>query len=177
MDLKIGLNTAISSALNLGKSAIGIFTGKFDNIDQIQMAIRKGGILDNMSDLIDLSNKKAKEKGLISNSISMAIKGGKNTIIKSIERNLENNLENQVKSINKISDYSNEWNMSYNEKDLEGMEKSYKNIRKFLNETIPLESTLKEARTIENLHNIIKNRGGDFNLTEEEISLAEKLAN
>ena len=173
MDLKIGLNTAISSALNLGKSAIGIFTGKFDNIDQIQMAIRKGGILDNMSDLIDLSNKKAKEKGLISNSISMAIKGGKNTIIKSIERNLEN----QVKSINKISDYSNEWNMSYNEKDLEGMEKSYKNIRKFLNETIPLESTLKEARTIENLHNIIKNRGGDFNLTEEEISLAEKLAN
>ena len=177
MDLKIGLNTAISSALNLGKSAIGIFTGKFDNIDQIQMAIRKGGILDNMSDLIDLSNKKAKEKGLISNSISMAIKGGKNTIINSIESNIENNLENQVKSINKISDYSNEWNVSYQEKDLEGMEKSYKNIKKFLSETIPLESTLKEARTIENLHNIIKNRGGDFNLTEEEISLAEKLAN
>lgn len=130
-----------------------------------------------MSDLIDLSNKKAKEKGLISNSISMAIKGGKNTIIKSIESNIENNLENQVKSINKISDYSNEWNVSYQEKDLEGMEKSYKNIKKFLSETIPLESTLKEARTIENLHNIIKNRGGDFNLTEEEISLAEKLAN
>ena len=130
-----------------------------------------------MSDLIDLSSKKAKEKGLISNRAAIAIKGGKNTIIKSIESNLENSLENQVKSVKKISDYSIEWNSHYKEKDLEGMEKSYKNIKKLLNETIPLESTLKEARTIENLHNIIKNRGGDFNLTEEEVILAEKLIN
>lgn len=177
MVLNLGLNTAITSAINFGKSAIGIFTGKFENIEQIQTAISKGGILDNVSDLIDLSSKKAKEKGLISNSVAIAIKGGKNTIIKSIESNIENSLENQIKSIKKISDYATEWNNSYNLRDFEGMEKAYRNIKKNLNETIPLESTLKEARTIENLHTLIKNKESDFNLTEEEISLAEKLAN
>ena len=177
MVLSHGLDTAISSAVNLGKSAIGIFTGRFENIEQIQTAIKKGGILDNVSDLIDLSSKKAKEKGLISGTTAIAIKGGKSTIIKSIENNIENSLENQIKSIKKVSDYSIEWNKFYEAKDFEGMEKSYKNMQRYLKEIVPLESTLKEARTIENLHNLVKSKGIDFNLTEEEITLAEKLVN
>ena len=163
--------------MNFGKSAIGIFTGKFENIEQIQIAIKKGGILDNVSDLIDLSSKKAKEKGLISSKAAIAIKGGKNTIIKSIENNIENTLEDQVKSVKKVSDYAKDWNKYYEDKNFEGMERSYNNIKKYLKEIIPLESTIKEARVIENLHSLLKNKEGDFNLTEEEISLAEKLSN
>ena len=117
MVLSHGLDTAISSAVNLGKSAIGIFTWRFENIEQIQTAIKK------------------------------------------------------------VSDYSIEWNKFYEAKDFEGMEKSYKNMQKYLKEIVPLESTLKEARTIENLHNLVKSKGIDFNLTEEEITLAEKLVN
>lgn len=175
MVLKHGLNTAISSAIDLGKSAIGIFTGNFENVNQIQTAISKGGILDSVSDLIDVSAKKAKEKGIISSSTFAAIKGGKNTIINSIENNIENDLENQVKSVKKISDYSEKWNNCYEAKDFDGMEIAYKNIKRYIKETVPLETTLKEARTIENLHTLIKNKGGDFNLTEEEINLAGKL--
>ena len=176
MVLKHGLDTAISSAIDLGKSAIGIFTGNFENVDQIQTAISKGGILDSVSDLIDISSKKAKEKGIISNATAIAIKGGKNTIIKSIESNIENELENQIKSVKKVSEYSEKWNNCFENKDLEGMETSYRNMKKYLKEIVPLETTLKEARTIENLHTLVKNKGGDFNLTEDEINLAEKLA-
>ena len=34
---------------------------------------------------------------------------------------------------------------------------------------------INEARTIQNLHNLIKNNGQDFNLTQEQIELAKKL--
>ena len=43
--LKEGINTAIDSALNLGKSFLGIITGKFENVNQIQKAVENGGII------------------------------------------------------------------------------------------------------------------------------------
>ena len=41
---------------------------------------------------------------------------------------------------------------------------------------MPLESTLKEARVIENLHNLIKNNRQDFNLTKEQLELSQMLS-
>ena len=55
------------------------------------------------------------------------------------------------------------------------MEKEYEKLEKELENLIPLENTINEARTIENLHNLIKNDGQDFNLTKEQLELAEKL--
>ena len=40
---------------------------------------------------------------------------------------------------------------------------------------MPLEETLKQARQIENIHKIIKNNGGDFNLTPEQLELSKIL--
>ena len=42
-----------------------------------------------------------------------------------------------------------------------------------INNFSPIE--LKEARKIENLYKIIERKGGDFNLSEEEINLANRL--
>lgn len=123
-----------------------------------------------------MSSKKAKEKGIINNTVLTAIKGSKNTIIKSIENNIENEFETQIKSIKKVSEYSEKWNEYFEEKNFEGMEKAIKNMKKYLKEIIPLESTLKEARTIENLHSLVKSKGGDFTLTEDELNLVEKLS-
>ena len=55
------------------------------------------------------------------------------------------------------------------------MEREYDKIKEKLKELLPLENTLKEARTIENLHLLIKNNGQDFNLTEEQSKLASML--
>lgn len=66
------------------------------------------------------------------------------------------------------------WKNSYNNKDLDGMEKEYKKLEKELEKTLPIENTIKEARKIENIHILIKNKG-NFNLSNDELELAKKL--
>ena len=55
------------------------------------------------------------------------------------------------------------------------MEKEYKKIEKEINNLVPIEKTIQQVRIIENIHNLIKNNGQDFNLTNEQIELANKL--
>ena len=55
------------------------------------------------------------------------------------------------------------------------MEKEYKKIKTEINYLAPIEKMINKARTNENLHMLIKNNGQDFNLTKEQIELAEKL--
>lgn len=170
-----GIKEVINSGINFGKSALGIVTGKFENVSQIQLAVKNGGILDKVSDLFDLALNYAKKKNLINNSIANMIKKGKNTIISSISNKIEETLTNQIKAVEKLENYCEKWNMSYGDKDFSEMEKAYKNIKTYLSKTVPLENIINEARKIENLHTLIKNNGKNFNITEEEIKLAEKL--
>jgi len=60
---KEGLNTAIDEAVDLGKSAIGIVTGKFEDISQMQKAVETGGIIDTISKGLDTAINKVNEKG------------------------------------------------------------------------------------------------------------------
>jgi hypothetical protein len=55
------------------------------------------------------------------------------------------------------------------------MEKEYKKIEKQIKNIIPIENTINKTRFIENLHNLIKNNGKNFDLSEEEIGLANRL--
>ena len=55
------------------------------------------------------------------------------------------------------------------------MEREYEKIQEKLEELMPLENTIKEARIIENLHSLIKNNNHDFNLTDEQRELANLL--
>ena len=64
----------------------------------------------------------------------------------------------------------------YGNKEFSEMENSYKNIKNNLNKVVPIESIINEARIIENLHNLIKNNDGNFELSNEAIELAKKLA-
>lgn len=171
-----GLKEIINSGINFGKSVIGIITGKFENISQIQLAVRNGGILDKTSDLFDSALNLAKKKNLINNNIASLIKQGKNTIISSISNKIEETLTNQIKAVEKLENYCEKWNESYGNKDFSEMEKSYKNIKTYLSKTVPLENIINNARKIENIHNLIKNNGNNFNISENELKLAEKLA-
>ena len=83
--------------------------------------------------------------------------------------------KNQVSSVEKINTYAENWKDCYNNQDFDGMEKAYNKLKDELDKTLPLKNTLKEARNIENIHILIKNKGGDFNLSQEELELAQKL--
>lgn len=172
--LKEGMNAAINSAIDLGKSAMGIFTGKFESITQAQTAVKKGGIIDGVSSVIDTVLKSSVKSGLIHDNVSKLIKKGKNAILSSVESNIEGEFLNQIKEVEKVGKYINNWNQYYEKQDMVGMEKEYKKIKEQLEEIMPLDNTIKQARQIENIHKLIKNKNS-FELTEEEKQLAQKL--
>lgn len=173
--LKEGIDTAINGAINLGKSVLGIFTGKFDDISQARNAIKSGGIIDGISEVLDKVINKTTSSGLINSNIANLISNGKDAILDSVTNKIENEFTNQINSTEKLAKYETNWKEYFANKDFEGMQREYDKIRDKLKELIPIENTLKEARIIENLHTLIKNNGQDFNLTKEQLELANML--
>ena len=172
---KEGINEIVDSAIDLGKSVIGIFTGKFENISQVQTAVKSGGIIDSTSNLIDFVLNKIQKNDLLSNTTINIIKKGKDLLLDNVNKNIENTLTKQVTSIEKLNEYSENWNKYFELKDFDNMDKEFEKIQNELKEVIPLENTLKQVRKIENIHNLIKNNGQNFDISEIEKELAEKL--
>ena len=169
------VNVAIDNAIDLGKSFMGIFTGTFENISQIKIAIQKGGLIDGISNILDTAISFAKEKGYIDSKQAKLIKSGKNEIIKSISNGIDSTLSDQVEAIEKIDGYIEKWNKYYEEQNFTNMEYQYDKIQEYLEKVVPLEDVLTKARQVENLHTLIKNNGKNFNLTEQEKELANIL--
>jgi len=173
--LKDGITKTIDDAIDIGKSAIGIFTGNFENVSQMQNAVETGGLIDGISSLLDTVVDKVNQKGIINYNIANTIKQGKNVILNSIESNIEEKFKEQNMEVENIEKYMSNWKQNFNNKNFEAMEQEYDKIEKILENLVPLEKTINEARIIENLHNLIKNNGQDFNLNQEQLALAEKL--
>ena len=96
--------------------------------------------------------------------------------MKTIKTGVDNTLDNQVEAIEKLDKYITKWNKYYNEQNFVNMEYQYSKIEEYLKEVFPLEYVLKRARAVENLHELIKNNGRNFDLTQEEKELATMLA-
>lgn len=169
--LKEGIDTAIKSAIDLGKSALGIVTGKFENLSQAHTAVKKGGIIDGISKVIDNVISSAEKNELISKGTSRLIKKGKNAILDTVETNIEENFLQEMKSLEKVSKYISNWKNYYNIKDMIGMEKEYKKLKKQMETIMALDSTISEAKKIENIHNLLKNKGENYELSKEEEQL------
>ena len=173
--LKDGIKETIDDAIDLGKSAIGIVTGNFENMNQIQNAIEAGGLIDGISSLLDKVVDKVRQTGLINSSVANTIKKGKNIILDNVESNIEKTFIEQTTNIENTNTYINNWKDYFKNKDFEGMDIENNKLEKELKNLIPIENTINEARKIENLHNLIKNNGQNFELTKEAIELANKL--
>ena len=172
---KEGIQTAIDSAINFGKSALGIVTGNFENVQQMQAAVKSGGIIDGISNVLNFTINKVVNSGKIPYALGSAIKTGKNAILNNITKNIESEFENQVNQIEKLNKYTNNWKDYFNNKDFDGMQREYDKIRGIMKEIAPIENTIKTARVVENLHKLIKNNGKNFDLTSEELELAKML--
>lgn len=172
--IKEGIKTAIDSAINLGKSAIGVFTGKFENVSQAYTAIKSGGIIDSASNIIDNAVTAAKDNGLINNTTAKVIKKGKNVIKDCISSSIEESFMEQVDGVEKVGKYIDNWTNYLEQKDLTGMNREYSKIKKKLENLMPIENTLKQAREIENVQTLIKNKGNSLeNISEDELKLAK----
>lgn len=174
--LKAGIDTAVNSAINLGKSAVGIVTGNFENMDQVKMAVGNGGIVDTVSNVLDKAINTTYKKGYIDKTVTSIIKNGKNVLLNNITNNIKSELDQQTNSVEKLEKYVNNWKEYYNNKDFEGMTKEYNKIKTQINKVIPLENILRETRKVETLHELIKNNGQNFNITEAEKNIIENFA-
>ena len=174
--LKAGINTAINSAVNFGKSAAGIVTGNFENINQVKIAIGNGGIVDNISTVLDKVINTVYQKGYINRNTKNLIKNGKNVLLNNVSNNIKSQLEEQTNAVEKLEKYLNNWKDSYNKKDFSTMEKIYNKIEEQSQKIIPLENIINETKQIKAIHNLIKNNGQNFEISEEEKRLAYNLA-
>ena len=173
--IKETINKTIDTVITTGKNILGIFTGNFESIKQAESVIGKGGFLENVSEAIDYVLEKVQKDNILPKDIAKEIKKGKNTILKDISKEIEKNFSDQLKSIGNLEDYSKKWQQFYEKQDFKNMEKEFTKIEKELNKILPLEETIKKVREIENVHGLIKNKGGNFGVSEMELELAKKL--
>lgn len=173
--IKSGLNTAIESLKSFKKSATGIITGNFDNIKQISVAIGKGGIIDTTSDLLDSALYKIYKNGKINKTLFTVIKNGKNILLDNITNNIKNELEEQNNYVDNLEKYIKNWKENYNKKDFAKMTQEYEKIEKEIEKIIPVEDIINETKRVKSLHNLIKNNGQNFDITEDEKRLADNL--
>ena len=85
-------------------------------------------------------------------------------------------MESQLESIEKINNYIEKWNQYYKENDLTNMKKIHTRIKNEMQKIMPIENVLKKVEYVNNLQELIQKNGGNFNLSEEELELAEMLS-
>ena len=89
------VNKAIDSAIDIGKSALGIVTGKFESVSQAEKAVEKGGIVDSVSDVLDFTLDKVSDMGLLSKNITKVIKSGKDALIDNVSSDIKKEFKTQ----------------------------------------------------------------------------------
>ena len=100
-----GIKEIITSVKDFGKSALGLITGNFESIEQIELAVKNGGVIDTVSDIIDLAIDSATKNGKIDKDISTLIKKGKKAIVKDFTKSMSEDLLEEQKTLEKIEKY------------------------------------------------------------------------
>lgn len=170
-----GINEAVRSCKDIGNSFKGIFTGNFENIDQINIAVKKGGLIDSVSKIIDTSLKVAVDSDLLDKNVSKIIKSGKNILLESVSSNIEEGVKEQVKNVEKLKEHSDKWQKAFEEKDFSQMKKSYTFVKKYSEKVMPIEDLINKSNEIENIQKLIENNGGNFDIEDVKLELAKVL--
>lgn len=173
--LKDGISKAIKSAIDVGRKISNISTEKFESISEVKETIEKGGLIDKISKKLEEVINVIEEKGTLTKKNAKKIKKEKNDILDTLSNKLEADFSKQIESSNKIEKYINNWQKYYEEENFAKMCKEFEKIKKENENMIPFEKTNKEINKIENIHNLINSKNGEFNLSEIEKELIKKL--
>ncbi len=173
-----GLQGGIQKAINMAKEVTfsGVINNVYENITQAYNSLKSGNLICEVGEAVTSSIDKATKNNEISADVSTTLTNGTQILMNSIEANIKESFKDQLNSLEKLNKYNNNWRECFEKRDFTGMEKEYKKIENALNKVMPTENTIKQARIIENLHTLIKNNNKNFDVSDEQIELAKKLA-
>ena len=144
-------------------------------MSQVHNVLRSGGIIDSISNSLNFAINQGVRNNVISPDVGSILKKGKNVLVSTIESRIENEYNEQINGIELLSKYESQWKNYFNLRDFEGMEREYNKIKSIEKKILPTKNTIIQIEPIKNLHELIKNNGQNFNLTNEEIQLSKKL--
>lgn len=170
-----GINVAVDKLVDFAKSAKGIVTGNFENLEQVRTAVGSGGIVDTVSNLVDTALNKVYKKGYINYTVNNLIKSGKNVLLNNVTNNIKNEMNNQQDYFKILDNYIEKWKNGYKNHDFNEMEKIYKKIDNLSEKIVPFKNTINEIKYVKNMQEILKNNGHNFNLTDAEIELIKNI--
>ena len=67
------------------------------------------------------------------------------------------------------------WNKYYEQQNFTKMEQEYKKMENVLPDIMLTEELSNKVEELKNIHNLIKNNGKKFNLSEDEIEISKKI--
>ena len=173
-----GLQGGIQKAIDIAKDVTGsgIITGAYKTITEAYNSLKNGNLIGELGNAVTNSITSASKNNEISAEVYTTLTNGTKTLMDSIESNIKESFNDQLNSLEKLNKYNNNWRECFENKDFTGMEKEYKKIKNILEKVMPTENTIKQSKIIENLHSLIKNNNKNFDVSEEQIELAKKLA-
>lgn len=170
-----GIKETVTDTIDTGKDIIGIFKGEITEVSQIKDIVDSGNLIDGVSETIDFVLDTISPNSSLQETAVDILKNGKDVLLDNIEGSLEKTVENQVSMFKDIESYMESWNNNFNNQDFISMDEDYLKIEEALKSVMPMESLINEARSIENMHNLIKNNGQDFNISDTQLELATKI--
>lgn len=160
---KEGVNTLMKKVNEFKNSITGIFTGNFNNIEEIHTATKQGGIIKTVSKGLSKGIDAGVKSGAIPKSVRSIIKAGKTTILNEFNSSLESQMKKEIKKFDTLNDLNKKWYDALDKRDFNKMTKYTEKISELSKDLVKFSNIIEETKKIEELHNFIKeNNSFDF---------------
>lgn len=159
------ITSGIQNIINMENKKSSISNKENNDIQKIEEILNDPRTIEMLTEIVEK---------ILNNMDNVKIKD-KSIVLKDIHKNLSKDITEQINSINNINNYSKDWYNFFEKENFNSMNKSFNKIKNELKNIAPIEEIIIKTKKIENLHELVKSKGGDFNITKEEMELANKL--
>ncbi|MCL2382801.1 MAG: hypothetical protein FWC79_01160 [Oscillospiraceae bacterium] len=175
--LNSAIRTAIDQTLELGRRALSDFlTRGFRNVSDARDVLETGDLLANVSKELDHVIERTERNNADRLNIGSNLSERKAMLLEMVRRDVDSCISEQIELTDTINSHITKWNDALQKGNFRSMENEFAQVQEKMVAVMPTENMIKDVRTLENLHNLIKNNGRDFNISEYERKVAEILA-